>query len=290
MIRSMTGFGKAIVETSGKNISVEIRSLNSKQTDINTRIPWVYKEKEIELRNILSRELERGKIDLFIFVDILEDQNVPVINKSVVKNYYRQLNDIAGELYIDSPDQLLPVIMRLPDTLRTEKEKLSEKEWKILQDLIKDAIGMIDDYRKEEGKAMETDIITRITNIQSFLDDIEPHEKQRIVTLREKLVNNLSSIPNQNIDMNRFEQELIFYLEKLDLNEEKVRLKKHCDYFLETINAGNSNGKKLGFISQEIGREINTIGSKANDATIQKIVVKMKDELEKIKEQVLNIL
>ncbi len=286
----MTGFGKAIVETSGKNISVEIRSLNSKQTDINARIPWVYKEKEIELRNILSRELERGKIDLFIFVDILEDQNVPVINKSVVKNYYRQLNDIAGELYIDSPDQLLPVIMRLPDTLRTEKEKLSEKEWKILQDLIKDAIRMIDDYRKEEGKAMETDILTRITNIMSFLDDIEPHEKQRIVTLREKLVNNLNSIPNQNIDMNRFEQELIFYLEKLDLNEEKVRLKKHCDYFLETINAGNSNGKKLGFISQEIGREINTIGSKANDATIQKIVVKMKDELEKIKEQVLNIL
>ena len=286
----MTGFGKSIVETSGKKISIEIRSLNSKQIDINTRMPWVYKEKEIELRNILSRELERGKIDLFISADILEDQSVPTINKSVVKNYYRQLNDIAGELYIDSPDQLLPVIMRLPDTLRTEKEELSEKEWAVLKDLIIDAIRMIDGYRKEEGKAMETDIITRITNILSFLNDIEPFEKQRITTIREKLINSLKSIPNEKIDMNRFEQELILYLEKLDLNEEKVRLKKHCDYFLETINAGNSNGKKLGFISQEIGREVNTIGSKANDAAIQKIVVKMKDELEKIKEQVLNIL
>ncbi|MCD4770389.1 MAG: YicC family protein [Bacteroidales bacterium] len=290
MIRSMTGFGKSIVETSGKKISIEIRSLNSKQIEINTRMPWVYKEKEIELRNILSRELERGKIDLFISADILEDQSVPTINKSVVKNYYRQLNDIAGELYIDSPDQLLPVIMRLPDTLRTEKEELSEKEWAVLKDLIIDAIRMIDGYRKEEGKAMETDIITRITNILSFLNDIEPFEKQRITTIREKLINSLKSIPNEKIDMNRFEQELILYLEKLDLNEEKVRLKKHCDYFLETINAGNSNGKKLGFISQEIGREVNTIGSKANDAAIQKIVVKMKDELEKIKEQVLNIL
>ena len=286
----MTGFGKAIAETPDRKISVEIRSLNSKQADINARMPWIYKEKEIELRNIISRELERGKIDLHIFLDILGDQKVATINRSVIKNYFRQLNDIATDLKIDSPESLLSDIMRLPDTLQTEKEELAEEEWKVLQDLIKDALRMVNEYRIVEGKALETDIIIRITNILGFLKDIEPLEKQRIETVKEKLVNTLNTLPKENIDMNRFEQELVFYLEKLDLNEEKVRLNKHCDYFLETIDSGNSNGKKLGFISQEIGREINTIGSKANDAAIQKIVVKMKDDLEKIKEQVLNIL
>lgn len=286
----MTGFGKTDADIPGKKISVEIRTLNSKQTDINVKMPWLYKEKEIEIRNMLSKTLERGKVDFSVYVDIMGDQSVPVINKEVVKNYYTQLSDVAGELYIDSKEQLLSVIMRLPETLKSVKEQLKEEEWNILRDLTQDALGMVDQYRTDEGKALFADITKRIYNIEKLLDEISPFEEERIVTIKEKILSAQKQVGTEEIDMNRFEQEIIYYLEKLDLNEEKVRLKKHCEYFTETAAGNDTNGKKLGFITQEIGREINTIGSKANNVSIQKIVVKMKDELEKIKEQVLNIL
>lgn len=286
----MTGFGKAATEIPGKKITVEIRSLNSKQFDIYTKMPWIYKEKEIEIRELIHRGLDRGKIDFSIYVDVLNEQNAPVINQGVVKNYYNQLKEVAGELYIDADDQLLSIIMRLPETLRTEKESLSDDEWQVLADLINEAIQMVISYQSEEGKALGKDVVARIEKIAGLLKEIEPFEKSRVDNIREKILASLESLGSENIDMNRFEQELIYYLEKLDITEEKVRLRKHCDYFIETMSQGDANGKKLGFISQEIGREINTIGSKANDATIQGIVVRMKDELEKIKEQVLNIL
>lgn len=286
----MTGFGKCSADIPGKRINVEIRTLNSKQADVNVKMPWLYKEKEIEIRNMIGKTLERGKIDFSVYVDIMGDQTVPVINKEVVKNYHSQLTEVAGELYIDSPDQLLSIIMRLPETLRSEKEQLNEDEWITLQKMIKDALYMVEQYRVEEGKALLDDISKHINKIEALLKEIEPYEEDRIKTIKERILAAQKQSGTEDMDMNRFEQELIYYLEKLDLNEEKVRLSKHCEYFLETASSPESNGKKLGFISQEIGREINTIGSKANNASIQKIVVRMKDELEKVKEQVLNIL
>lgn len=286
----MTGFGKATTEIPGKKITVEIRSLNSKQFDIYTKMPWIYKEKEIEIREMIHRVLDRGKIDFSIYADVLDEQNAPTINRGVVKNYYNQLKEVAGDLYIDADDQLLSIIMRLPETLRTEKESLSEEEWDILSALVDEASGMVVSYQEEEGKALEKDLQAKIIKIGDLLTEIEPFEKARVENIRGKILTSLSGLGSENIDMNRFEQELLFYLEKLDINEEKVRLSKHCDYFIETMSQEEANGKKLGFISQEIGREINTIGSKANDATMQGIVVRMKDELEKIKELVLNIL
>jgi len=287
----MTGYGKAILETPKKKITVEVRSLNSKQADISTKMPWLYKEKEIDIRNLISRRLERGKIDLYIAFDTMDGEQAPVINKTNVKNYYSQLKEIADELGIEGSEDLIGVVMRLPETLKTEKAELNEEEWKTVSQLIDDALVMTDLYRMEEGKALEVDLTRSVLKITGYLDNISDVEGDRITRMREKLKLSLKdSVGTENIDMNRFEQELIFYLEKLDINEEKVRLRKHCDYFLETMKAGESNGKMLSFISQEMGREINTIGSKANDAAMQKLVVMMKDELEKIKEQSLNIL
>ncbi|HPT12768.1 MAG TPA: YicC family protein [Bacteroidales bacterium] len=291
MIRSMTGYGKSVLETPQKKISVEIRSLNSKQADLNTRVPWLYKEKEIEIRNLLSKKLERGKIDLFISFDIMDDELMPVINKASVKNYYRQLSEVSSELGIDPGVEALSIIMRLPEALKSEKPELTDEEWKMALKMIDDALKLVDNYRIEEGKALAKDLSASVNKILGFLKDIAPYEAERIAKVREKLTASLNdTIGSENVDMNRFEQEIIFYLEKLDINEEKVRLRKHCDYFIETMNGKDSNGKMLSFIAQEMGREINTIGSKANDASIQKIVVMMKDELEKIKEQVLNVL
>jgi uncharacterized protein (TIGR00255 family) len=286
----MTGFGKASTEIPGKKINVEIRTLNSKQTDINAKMPWIYREKEIEIREILTRTLERGKIDLSIYTDEAVSQNIPVINGTAVHSYYRQLKEIAGELYIDADDQLLSIIMRLPEILKTEKEVLEADEWNSLEKLITEAAGITDTYRRSEGLALARDMEERIGTIISMMIEIEPFEESRIDNIRERINGNLARLGTENIDRNRLEQELIYYLEKLDITEEKVRLKQHCEYFLETMNQEGANGRKLGFIAQEIGREINTIGSKANNATIQGIVVRMKDELEKIREQVLNIL
>jgi uncharacterized protein (TIGR00255 family) len=291
MIKSMTGYGKSVAEIPQKKITVEIRSLNSKQFDLNTRLPWQYKEKEAEIRNIISQKLDRGKIDLNISFDFMESEVIPSINKTIIKNYFKQIKEISAELGIESDGELLSTILKLPDALKTEKQELSEDEWMLVREKINESIEQLDNYRTEEGRSIESDLTGCTGRILAFLDEIRNFEGERITRIREKI--NASLIENlgtENIDLNRFEQEMIFYLEKIDFNEEKVRLRKHCEYFLEKIDSPPPNGKILNFISQEIGREINTIGSKANDASIQKLVVMMKDDLEKIKEQTLNIL
>jgi len=287
----MTGYGKAMLETPQRKITVEIKALNSKQADVNTKVPWLFKEKELEIRNMIIRKLQRGKIDLFITLEAMEEEAPPVINKNNVRSYFKQLRELGSELGIENDCDLMGVVMRLPDTLKTERAELNEEEWNKISGLIDDALSMTDLYRIEEGRAMETDLAKSVSSITGYLANIENIEGDRIIRMREKLTASLSEyVATENIDRNRFEQELIFYLEKMDINEEKVRLRKHCDYFLETMNGDGVNGKMLNFISQEMGREINTIGSKANDASMQKLVVMMKDELEKIKEQTLNIL
>jgi len=287
----MTGFGKSIAEIPQKKISIEIKSLNSKSLDLNLRLPWLYKEKESEIRNMVSQKLDRGKIDLAINFDSLDTEIVPVINKNVVKNYFMQMKEISAELGLKSDEQLLPIIMRLPDAFKTEKPELAEDEWASVKEKVGEAIGQVDVYRSEEGKSIEADLIRCIVKILGYLTEVEQHEGERIKRIREKIHASLiENVGKENVDMNRFEQEIIFYIEKLDINEEKVRLKKHCEYFLEKAASLPPNGKILNFIAQEIGREINTIGSKANDAAMQKLVVSMKDELEKIKEQTLNVL
>ena len=291
MIKSMTGYGKAIAETPQKKITIEIKSLNSKQLDLNTKMPWLYKEKETEIRNLISQRLDRGKIDFSIYCDMLDNDVVTVINKTAVRNYYNQFKEIAADLKIELDDQIFSAIMKLPDTLKTEKTEMPEGEWEMVKDKITESITMIDLYRIEEGNSIMTDLKKCIGKILTLLETIGTFEAGRITKVREKLAALLEEhVGSENIDKNRFEQELIFYLEKYDINEEKVRLKTHCEYFIETMNTPAPNGKILNFIAQEIGREINTIGSKANDASIQKMVVMMKDELEKIKEQTLNVL
>jgi uncharacterized protein (TIGR00255 family) len=291
MIKSMTGYGKAVAETSQKKITIEIKSLNSRQLDLNAKLPWLYKEKEPEIRNLISQRLDRGKIDFVIFFDMFDEEVPTVINKSVVKNYYNQFQEIADELRIALDDQIFTAIMKLPDTLKTDKAEMQKDEWELVKNHIIESLGMLDLYRSEEGNSIMKDLNKCIGKILSLLENVETFEEGRITKIREKLISILEENKGtENIDKNRFEQELIFYLEKYDINEEKVRLKTHCDYFLETIKTPSPNGKILNFIAQEIGREINTIGSKANDASIQKLVVMMKDELEKIKEQTLNIL
>jgi len=291
MLKSMTGYGKSVAEIPGKKITIEIKSLNSKSLDLNIRLPWLYKEKESEIRNIISQLLDRGKIDLTITFDMLDNEIIPVLNKNIVKNYFIQLKEIASELGIDNNEQLLPAIIRLPDALKTEKIELPESEWLLVSEKITESAMELDKYRAEEGKSLEKDILKSLNSILMLLEDIEKFESDRIPKIREKLKKLLLEyVGSENVDMNRYEQELIYYLEKLDINEEKVRLRKHCEYLQEKISSPPPNGKILGFISQEIGREINTIGSKAYDAAIQKIVVMMKDELEKIKELSLNVL
>jgi len=291
MIKSMTGFGKAIAETTTKKINIEVKSLNSKQLDLNIKVPWLYKEKEPEIRTIISQVLDRGKIDLTVYFDSIDQEISTVINKGAVKNYYKQFSEIASELNIKLDDQIFSAIMKLPETLKTDKNEIPEEEWQLVRGRISEALKILDLYRAEEGNSIMEDMMKCIRNILSLLEKIGNHEPERIRKVKEKLNSMLEeNVGAENIDKNRFEQELIYYLEKFDINEEKVRLKTHCDYFLETIKTDSPNGKLLNFICQEIGREINTIGSKANDASIQKLVVMMKDELEKIKEQTLNVL
>ncbi len=291
MIKSMTGYGKAVAEISGKKIMIEIKSLNSKQFDLNARLPWLYREKETDIRNLLSQKLDRGKIDLTITLDVMDSEVVPVINKTVVKCYYNQIKEISDELGIKSNGEIFSTILKLPDALKTEKQELNDEEWKLVLDTLNESVIQLDTYRTEEGRSIEADLRACIIRISAFLEEIRNFEGDRIIRIREKLNSLLAeNFVRENIDENRFEQELIFYLEKLDINEEKVRLKNHCDYFIEKIASQPPNGKMLNFIAQEMGREINTIGSKANDAAIQKLVVMMKDDLEKIKEQTLNIL
>jgi uncharacterized protein (TIGR00255 family) len=291
MIFSMTGYGKAACELPQKKINIEIRSLNSKQLDVNARIPGLYREKEIEIRNKISSRLFRGKVDISFFVESDTPDKVTKINTAIIESYFEQLKPVAEKLNIQQSVDFLRVIMPLPDTTKTEQQDLDEQEWNELSKAIDKALDDIVAFRKQEGESLHKEITQRIENISSLLKEVEPLEKGRIDKIKERISDGLQFITDKNnIDENRFEQELIYYLEKLDITEEKVRLANHLEYFMETIDSDKPVGKKLGFITQEIGREINTLGSKANDAAIQRIVIRMKDELEKIKEQILNIL
>ncbi len=290
-MKSMTGFGKAEFEVNNKKFTIEIKSLNSKQIDINTRTPALYREKDIIIRKILSEKLVRGKVDFNIYVENLGDESNSKINEPILKSYFQHLRKISKELNLEVDHTTLQASMRLPDVVKTEYETLDNTEWNIIYSNIQKALVEIDEFRIQEGDALFTDISGNVESIQKLLAELEPFEEQRIESVRTRLIENLDKVKlNGTIDQNRFEQELIFYLEKLDINEEKVRLTNHCKYFLETIVQPIPTGKKLGFISQELGREINTIGSKANETNIQRIVVQMKDHLERIKEQLLNVL
>ena len=286
MIHSMTGFGKATLQLSTKKITVEIKSLNSKGLDLNVKIPGVYREMELSLRNEIALQLERGKIDFSLFIENVTEQTSNKINIAVVKNYIEQLKEVVNEGY---ETEMLKMAIRMPDALKIEREEIDEKEWTTIQEVIKEGLKNILDFRKAEGKSLENEFILRIANIRQLMNDALALDPERIQAIKDRLFNAIAEL-KVNVDENRFEQELIYYLEKLDITEEKVRLNNHLDYFLETINASQANGRKLGFIVQEMGREINTMGSKSNHAQMQKLVVMMKDELEKIKEQVLNVL
>ena len=291
MLKSMTGFGKAICELNDKIVTIEIKSLNSKQLDIYSRVPAAYREKDLEIRSLLSKKLKRGKIEFNLNIEITDTKNTASINAPIVKAYYKQFKQIGTDLNIDPNDLIFSVIMRLPDSLKVNKEELDDTEWTAIRASIDEAISSLDEFRLQEGSALKKDLKLRVDNIESNLILIEPFEAERIKAVREKIETNLKEYSElDKIDSNRFEQELIYYLEKLDITEEKVRLRNHCSYFSEVIDSTEAVGKKLGFIGQEMGREINTIGSKANHHDIQKLVVGMKDELEKIKEQVLNVL
>jgi uncharacterized protein (TIGR00255 family) len=292
MMVSMTGFGKSSCEVDGKIISIEIKSLNSKQLDIYTRLPNLYKDKDIEIRNIISSKLKRGKIDFSLNLDNSDTSNSSKINFALVKDYFEQIKVIDSKLEIHTDDStLLSTIMRFPDVMKTGKEELDESEWKKVLDKITATLDLVEHFRNQEGIALEKDILSRIQLIENLLEAVYPFEEERMQKLREKINSGFSDlIDKDKIDTNRFEQEMIFYLERLDITEEKVRLKNHCSFFREVCRDEEQAGKKLGFITQEIGREINTIGSKANHFDMQRIVVQMKDELEKIKEQLMNVL
>ncbi len=285
MIQSMTGFGKNLVQLPSKKIIVEIKSLNSKSLDLNARIPGQYREKELALRNLIANSLTRGKVDFSLYVEVTGEETTSAINPAVVKNYMRQLKEITD----GDETELLKMAVRMPDALKTEREEIDETEFASIEKAVKTALEEINAFRTDEGKALEKDLKFRVQNIENLLEAIIKMDPDRIEGVRERLRKGVADL-KENVDENRFEQELIFYIEKFDITEEKVRLNNHLSYFKETINSEDSNGRKLAFISQEMGREINTIGSKSNYAPMQQLVVQMKDELEKIKEQLLNVL
>ncbi|MER3375996.1 MAG: YicC/YloC family endoribonuclease [Allomuricauda sp.] len=285
MIQSMTGFGKHVAQLPSKKITVELKSLNSKSLDINARIPQSYREKELELRKMIADVLVRGKVDLGLYVEITGEETTAEVNKGVVKNYMEQLAQIAKGDDI----KLLELALRMPDTLKTDKDDIDETEYEAIKEAMRQALSEISAFRSEEGKVLEQDFVERLKKLTVLLDEVNAMDPERLATVRERLEKAVADVKVE-VDANRFEQELIYYLEKYDVTEEKVRLANHLNYFEATLKSDDSNGKKLGFIAQEIGREINTIGSKANYAPMQQLVVQMKDELEKIKEQMLNVL
>ena len=291
MIQSMTGYGKAVVAFNEKKINVEIKSLNSKQLDLNTRIAPLYREKEMEMRQMVATALVRGKVDFSIWVEKEAGTDATPVNAALVENYYRQLKDIAEKTGIPEPQDWFSTLMRMPDvTTKTEVEELTDEEWEAAKQAIGQAIDALVEFRRQEGAALQRKFTEKIDNIAALLASIEPFEKQRVEKIRSRIVEGLKSIPEVDYDKNRLEQELIYYIEKLDISEEKQRLQNHLKYFRETMLQTDCQGTKLGFIAQEMGREINTTGSKSNQAEMQNIVVRMKDELEQIKEQVLNAL
>ncbi|WP_421804606.1 YicC/YloC family endoribonuclease [Flagellimonas sp.] len=285
MIQSMTGYGKHILQLPSKKITIELKSLNSKNLDINARLPQFYREKELELRKMIAAALVRGKVDFNLYVEITGEETTAEVNQGVVKNYMNQLSRIVKGDEI----KLLEMALRMPDTLKTEKDAIDEEEYKSIVEAMNEALSNIVEFRNEEGKVLEEDFVNRLKNLNELLEAVKAMDPERLGTVRERLEKAVADLKVE-LDANRFEQELIYYLEKYDITEEKVRLANHLKYFETTLNSKESNGKKLGFISQEIGREINTIGSKANYAPMQQLVVQMKDELEKIKEQMLNVL
>ncbi len=288
----MTGYGKAVVAYKEKKINVEVKSLNSKSLDLSARIAPLYREKEMEIRRLLAQKLERGKVDFSLWVEKESTVDATPINAALIENYYKQIKAISESTDIPEPEDWFTTLLRLPDvTTKTEVEVLDEEEWLVAQQAINEAIEKLTEFRKQEGAALQKKFTEKIDNIANLLKSIEPFEKSRVPKIREKIIDGLKQIPEIDYDKNRLEQELIYYIEKLDINEEKQRLTNHLKYFHETMKeSGHGVGKKLGFIAQEMGREINTTGSKSNQAEMQNIVVKMKDELEQIKEQVLNAL
>ena len=292
MIQSMTGYGKAVVAFGDKKINVEVKSLNSKTLDLSTRICPLYREKEIEIRQAIAKTLERGKVDFAIWTEKNAASDATPINKELMKAYYKQISDIVATTGIPQPQDIFATILRMPDVMtRTEIEELTDEEWARVRQCIDNALEQLLAFRRQEGAALQRKFEEKIDNIEKLLAEIEPYEKSRVEKIRQRIIDGLASIPEVEYDKNRLEQELIYYIEKLDISEEKQRLTNHLNYFRETMNEDEHGiGKKLGFIAQEMGREINTTGSKSNNAEMQNIVVKMKDELEQIKEQVLNAL
>ena len=294
MILSMTGYGKSVANFNGKKI--EIKSLNSKALDLSTRITPLYREKEIEIRNYIATELERGKVDFVLWVEKDETQSATPINTALVLDYYKQIKELSATLNLDmsglqTANEWMKTLLRMPEVLtRTETEELTDEEWAIAFTAVKEAVANLVEFRKQEGAALAKKFQEKIDNISALLASIEPFEKERTEKIRQRIISNLTQFVGIDYDNNRLEQEMIYYIEKLDISEEKQRLANHIKYFAETMEAGHGQGKKLGFIAQEMGREINTTGSKSNQAEMQNIVVKMKDELEQIKEQVLNVL
>ena len=287
----MTGYGKSVISYNGKKINVEIKSLNSKTLDLSTRIAPLFREKEMGIRQTITKRLTRGKVDFSLWVEKEEGLDATPINAAIVENYYKQIKDIAAKTGIPEPQDWFATLLRLPDaTTRTESEVLDDDEWQATSKAIDEAIDRLVEFRDQEGAALEKKFNEKVDNIERLLASIEPFEKSRVEKIKARIIDGLKQIPDAEYDKNRMEQELIYYIEKLDISEEKQRLANHLKYFRETMAEGHGQGKKLGFIAQEMGREINTTGSKSNNAEMQNIVVKMKDELEQIKEQVLNAL
>ncbi len=291
MIQSMTGYGKAVVNYKDKKINVEVRSLNSKTLDLSTRMAPVYREKEMEVRQLLSKSLVRGKVDFSIWVEKDADADAAPINGALINNYYNQIKTISANTGVPEPNDWFALLLRMPDVMaRNDQEVLGDEEWAVTLSAIEAAVASLVDFRKQEGEALSRKFEEKLDNIARLMSGIEPYEKSRVEKIRTRIVEGLSAIPEVDYDKNRLEQELIYYIEKLDISEEKQRLANHLKYFRETMAESEAQGKKLGFIAQEMGREINTTGSKSNQAEMQNIVVMMKDELEQIKEQVLNVL
>ena len=291
MIQSMTGFGKVTAELPTKKVTVEIKALNSKQLDLSTRIPSIYKDKEMQIRSRLLQTLERGKVDFAIYIEYIGKDVSSQINQEAVMSYFAQLKELSDKLGINVPSSWneLQLLLRMPDVIKTDPVEADEEEWNVVSKTIDEAIQHLCDFRIQEGAMLQNLFVQKVSNIAALLKDVEPYEKERIEKIKARILDNLEKLA-VDYDKNRFEQEMIYYIEKLDVNEEKNRLDNHLKYFLETMETGHGQGKKLGFIAQEMGREINTLGSKSNHADMQKIVVRMKDELEQIKEQVLNVL
>jgi len=286
----MTGFGKMTAELPSKKVTIEIKSLNSKQFDLSTRISPVYREKEMQIRNELLQALERGKIEVTIYMEDIGKESSAKISLPVLESYYEQIKAIAERLNVSVPGDWFPTLLRMPDVIKTDMAELDESEWESVHQALHETIRQLIDFRLQEGVKMQTLFEQKISNITDLLKQVDPYENERMDKLRARITENLKKLATIEYDSNRFEQEMIYYIEKFDINEEKERLKIHLKYFADTLNNGGGQGKKLGFIAQEIGREINTLGSKSNHVEIQKIVVRMKDELEQIKEQVLNVL